>query len=159
MPAITKILPRGGRCHAADEVSSLRDTILPDDRTALACYVQRMTLSPFRIHALIIAAYILAAILPALSIAEGLSPAPAGHAAMMAMAGHVAPMDRTDSTPGDPQMMLCQQHCLFAAATMPQPDRATGDIVPASASASGGGRLAASLAIPPPGHPPKIAAI
>ena len=108
---------------------------------------------------LIFAAYLLAAVLPVLALGEGRGQSQVDHAQMMAMAGHLMPMQTTDGPDSDAQQVLCQQHCLFATAALPEPRRWY---------RSGGAcrdielrfdLFFASLAIPPPGHPPKIAVI
>lgn len=63
-------------------------------------------------RALILAAYLLAAILPMLASADGRQQTQADHEQMMAMAGHVAHMSSSGSPIDDAQRLLCQQHCL-----------------------------------------------
>ena len=72
-------------------------------------------------RALILAAYLLAAILPMLASADGRQQTQADHEQMMAMAGHVAHMSSAGSPMDDAQRLLCQQHCLFASAALPAP--------------------------------------
>lgn len=118
-----------------------------------------MAFLTFRTHVLILAAYILAAILPVLAMGDGRQQSQADHAQMMAMAGHPANMPATDSPDDRTEQMICQQHCLFAAAAFPAPDRGAETLVRSSDVKVGIDMLAASLAIPPPGPPPKIAVI
>ena len=66
-------------------------------------------------RALILAAYLLAAILPMLAFSEGRQQSQADHEQMMAMAGHGAHMSSAGSPIDDAQRLLCQQHCLFAS--------------------------------------------
>lgn len=113
----------------------------------------------FPIRALILAAYILAAILPALLITEGRQQSQAEHGQMMAMAGHLAHMSSTTSSLEKTQLLLCQQHCLFAAAAFPVPVPATGTIGRPVETYVRNDLLATSLATPPPGHPPKFVRI
>jgi hypothetical protein len=62
--------------------------------------------------------------------------------------------DKSDQT-----MLLCQQHCLVVVATLPAADQTIEiaghpfDIV------TGDDPLVSSLAVPPPGHPPKAVVI
>ena len=108
---------------------------------------------------LILAAYLLAAILPMVALGEGRGQSQVDHAQMMAMAGHVMPMQSADSPAKDAQQVLCQQHCLFATAALPAPNGGTEVVVRAAAVELRFDLLFASLAIPPPGHPPKLAVI
>ncbi len=108
---------------------------------------------------LILAAYILAVMLPVLTLGEGRQQSQADHAQMMAMAGHPAQMPMTDG-PDDLSLQLaCQQHCLFANAAFPAPHGVAETVVRSTVVKVGNGIHAASLAIPPPGPPPKIALI
>jgi NAD/NADP transhydrogenase beta subunit len=113
----------------------------------------------FRMRGLILAAYLLAAILPVLSLAERPQPTQAEHATAMAMAGHLAHMATTESSNDNAQRLLCQQHCLLAAATLPSANRDAEHVARASRVAAGGHLLASTLTIPPPGPPPKVAVI
>lgn len=117
-----------------------------------------MAFLTFRMHALILAAYILAAIIPVLALGER-QQAQADHAQMMAMAGHLAHMPATDGPKDLTQQQICQQHCLFAAAAFLAPDRVAETLARSSDVEAGIDMLAGSLAIPPPGPPPKIAVI
>lgn len=113
--------------------------------------------SNFRMRALIFAAYLLAAVLPVLALAEGSMQSQTDHAQMMAMAGHLAKMPMSDDPDNDAQRMLCQQHCLFAAVALPEPNRTIALEPRATEIDVDFDLLFASLATPPPGHPPKIA--
>ena len=116
-----------------------------------------MLWSNFRMRALILAAYLLAAVLPVLALAEGSMQSQTDHAQMMAMAGHLAKMPMSDDPDNDAQRMLCQQHCLFAAVALPEPNRTIALEPRATEIDVDFDLLFASLATPPPGHPPKIA--
>ncbi|MGQ0563856.1 MAG: hypothetical protein ACT4OK_02125 [Gemmobacter sp.] len=118
-----------------------------------------MIVSTLRIRVLILAAYLLAAVLPGLAIGEGRQQSQVDHAQMMAMAGHMAQMPATDRAKSDAQMLLCQQHCMFAAAPFPSPNRVAEAVACATSLDVRFDVLARSLAIPPPGRPPKIAVI
>ena len=117
-----------------------------------------MAFLTFRMHVLILAAYVFAAIIPVLALGER-QQAQADHAQMMAMAGHLAHMPATDGPKDLTQQLICQQHCLFAAATFPAPDRVPETVARSSDGEVGIVMLPTSLAIPPPGPPPKIAVI
>lgn len=118
-----------------------------------------MKFTTFGMRVLIFAAHLLAAILPVMALGEGRGQPQVDHAQMMAMAGHLMPMQTTDGPDSDAQQVLCQQHCLFAATALPAPSRGTEVVVRAADLEGGFDLLFASLAIPPPGHPPKIAVI
>lgn len=118
-----------------------------------------MASKTFRMRVLILAAYLLAAVLPVLALGEGRGQSQVDHAQMMAMAGHSMPMHATDGADSDAQQVLCQQHCLFATAALPAPNGGTEVVVRAADVELHFDLLFASLAIPPPGHPPKIAVI
>ena len=118
-----------------------------------------MALSSFRMRVLILAAYLVAAILPVLALGEGRQQFQDDHAQMMAMAGHLGHMPATDGPSDLTQQLICQQHCLFAAAAFPSPDRGAETVARSSDVEAGVDILAASLGIPPPGPPPKIAVI
>jgi hypothetical protein len=113
--------------------------------------------SKFRLRVLIFAAYLLAAVLPVMALGDGRVQSQTDHAQMMAMAGHVAHMPITDAPDDDAQRMLCQQHCLFAAVALPEPSRTIALEPRATEIDVDFDLLFASLATPPPGHPPKIA--
>lgn len=116
---------------------------------------ESMTHSTFPMRALILAAYLLAAILPMLAFADGRQQTQADHEQMMAMAGHVAHMSSSGSPIDDAQRLLCQQHCLFAAAALPAPSPGVVVIARSVEIRLNNDLLAASLALPPPGPPPK----
>jgi hypothetical protein len=118
-----------------------------------------MAFTSFRMRILIFAAYLLAAVLPVLALGEGRGQSQVDHAQTMAMAGHLMPMQTTDGPDRDAQQVLCQQHCLFATAALPAPNGGTEVVVRAADVELRFDLLFASLAIPPPGHPPKIAVI
>jgi hypothetical protein len=118
-----------------------------------------MAISTFRLRVLILAAYVLAAILPVLALGEGRQQSLVDHEQMMAMAGHLAQMPATDAPNDLTQQLLCQQHCLFAAAALPTPNRVAEATPSATNVEVGTDLLAASLAIPPRGRPPKVAVI
>ncbi len=139
-------------CRSGTPNCQVTEAVHPDNTSSMAFLT-------FRMHVLILAAYVLAAILPVLALGEGRQQSQADHAQMMAMAGHLGHMPATDGPNDLTQQLLCQQHCLFAAASLPVADRAEQMGVRSSDVAVGVGTLAASLAIPPPGPPPKIAVI
>jgi hypothetical protein len=114
-----------------------------------------MARSSFHMRALILAIYLLASILPMLAFAEGRQRSQADHEQMMAMAGHVAHMSSAGSPIDDAQRLLCQQHCLFAAAALPEPSPGVVAIARSVEINLNNDLLAASLALPPPGPPPK----
>ncbi len=118
-----------------------------------------MAFTTFRMRILIFAAYLLAAVLPVLALGEGRGQSQVDHAQMMAVAGHLMPMQTTDGSDSDAQQVLCQQHCLFATAALPAPNGGTEVVVRAADVEPRFDLLFASLAIPPLGHPPKIAVI
>lgn len=118
-----------------------------------------MAVLTFRMPVLILAAYMLAVILPVLAAGDGRPQSQADHAQMMAMAGHPAQMPMADG-PDDMSLQLaCQQHCLFAAAAFPAPHRVAETVARSTVVKVGNDMHAASLAIPPPGPPPKFAVI
>ena len=118
-----------------------------------------MTVTTFGMRVLIFAAYLLAAILPVMALGEGRGQSQVDHAQTMAMAGHLMPMQTTDGPDSDAQQVLCQQHCLFATAALPAPNGGTEVVARAADVELHFDLLFASLAIPPPGHPPKLAVI
>lgn len=118
-----------------------------------------MAFPTFRMRVLILAAYMFAAILPMLAVGEGGQQSQAEHARMMSMAGHLANMPATGGPNDMTQQMICQQHCLFAAAAFPAADRVA-ETAPRSTDGDADiVMLPASLTIPPPGPPPKFAVI
>lgn len=114
--------------------------------------------SIFSARVLALSAFLLTAMLPLLAATWGQPPSGSQHAQMMASAGHTMPMETSGLT-DDARMLLCQQHCLLAAATLPAQvpvvnrGVATSDIVVTA------DRVGTSLAIPPPGPPPKVAMV
>lgn len=118
-----------------------------------------MSVLTFRMRFLIFAAYLFAAVLPVLALAEVRQQSQADHAQMMAMAGHVAQMPATDGQNDLPQLLLCQQHCLFAAAALPAPNRGAESIARATDVDVLIDLRPPSLVTPPPGPPPKVAVI
>lgn len=110
-------------------------------------------------RALILAAFLLAMMVPVLGLGEGRQQSQSDHEQMMAMAGHTAQMPGMDSEDVGVQMALCQQHCLFAVAALPMPDRVAEMVMRAAETEIGVSLPAALLAIPPPGPPPKVAVI
>jgi hypothetical protein len=141
-----------------------QNTKLSDDTGRRLCYQTIMRFGLFRARAVVLAAYLLAAMLPVFLATAGQAQTDVQHAQVMAVVGHVMPMQDTtqDSAAqdsADVQMMQCQDHCLPAASGLPAQDRtvepgvATSDFVAAAES------LAASLVVPPPGPPPKVALI
>ncbi len=117
---------------------------------------------------LVFAGYLLALLLPGLALAG--RPSGADHAQMMAMAGHAMAMpgmempqmpgsDMAMAGMGGAQMLLCQQHCLVAVATLPVADQSVEILAHPIDMQAGGDAFASSLAVPPPGHPPKTARI
>lgn len=110
----------------------------------------------FRTLALVLAAYMMAVILPALAAVDGSSQSGPDHARMMAMAGDMAPMDEGGA--GVP-MALCQQHCLLPAAKVPVVEGAVLAAGRPSDAPRAADRRAASRADPPSGPPPRVATI
>lgn len=118
-----------------------------------------MTVLTFRMRFLILLAYLFAAVWPVLASGEGRQQSEADHQQMMAMAGHLDHMPATDGQNDLPQLLLCQQHCLFAPAALPTPNRGAETIARATDVEVRFDLRQASLAIPPPGPPPKVAVI
>lgn len=113
----------------------------------------------YRTRVLILAVYLLAAILPVLAPDTGRQQSMADHGQMMAMAGHMANMPATDG-PGDlAQQMLCQKHCLFGGAALPVADDIAEVVTRGTVIEIAADPGADSLAIPPRGPPPKRAVI
>lgn len=112
--------------------------------------------APF-VKVLVFAAYVLAMLVPGWTMVG--EQTQAEHAQMMAMAGHEMTMADMGSDKSDQTMLLCQQHCLVVVATLPAADQTIEiaghpfDIV------TGDDPLVSSLAVPPPGHPPKAVVI
>lgn len=117
-----------------------------------------MRTSILSVKVLLFAAYVLAMLVPSLTMAGAQTPAE--HARLMAMAGHQMTMTDMGSSASDSaQMLLCQQHCLVAVATLPVAERAADVIEQAAVIATGGDFLAASVVFAPPRHPPKVSRI
>jgi hypothetical protein len=118
-----------------------------------------MRLGIFSARVLVLAAYLLAAILPALAANTAKQLPEAQHSQMMASAGHTMPMEDAGTNDNDVRMLLCQQHCLLAAATLPAQVPTAENSVVTSDVILIADWLVSSLAIPPPGPPPKVAVI
>ena len=101
---------------------------------------------------------VLALILPLAGLSAGKPPMQAGHAGMMAAAGHAGHVMPNHGVADPEQAMVCQQHCLPGAAILPAPPAAALALAQAAASGPRGDVPAASLAVPPPGPPPKALA-
>ncbi len=113
-----------------------------------------------QIRALVLAAYALVTLVPVLTLTEAGPQMAAGHVQMMVMAGHTVAMTGMDEAQtDDAQMLLCRQHCLVAAATLPVANRSVERVAQAADLHIGHAPLAPLLAIPPPGPPPKVAVI
>lgn len=117
-----------------------------------------MFVSKLSARAFVLAVYLLAAILPVLATSWGLPQSSAQHAQMMASAGHMMPME-TEEQGNDSRMLLCQQHCLLAAATLPAQVPVVTNGFGTSDLAPTADLLVISLSRPPPGPPPKAAVI
>lgn len=113
----------------------------------------------FIARVLVLAAYLLAAVFPILFANAGMQLPAVQHAQMMASAGHTMPMEDAGMSDKDAGMSLCQQHCLLAAATLPTQVPAVESSVVMSGLVLTADWLETSLATPPPGPPPKVAAI
>lgn len=118
-----------------------------------------MLLATFSARVLVLAAYLLAAILPVSAANSGLPQTVAQHAQMMAMAGHAMQMDSAKPGSKDPRLLLCQQHCLLATATLPGLVRAAENSFVTSEVVLAADWLEATLATPPPAPPPRAAVI
>ena len=109
------------------------------------------------VKALVFAAYLLAILVPVVSM--GREQTPVEHARMMAMAGHAMNMADMGISEPDRTMLLCQQDCLVVAAALPTADQTIEIAGHPVAVVTGDDPLVSSLAFPPPGHPPKAAVI
>ena len=118
-----------------------------------------MAFSTAHMRILVLAAYLLAAILLPLALGQGGRQSEAEHGQMMAMAGHLAHMPATGGLVDKTQQLLCQQHCVFAAAALTVPNEVAGVAARIADAKVTVDVLAASLAIPPPGRPPKVVVI
>jgi len=114
-----------------------------------------LTRSSFPMRALIVAAYLVTLILPVLAFVDGGQQPQADHEQMMAMAGHAGQMTSAGSPVDDAQRLLCQQHCLFSTAALPAPSPGVVAVERPVAIRLNNDLYAASLALPPPGPPPK----
>ena len=108
-----------------------------------------------RMRILVLAAYLLTALLPALVLAQAGRQSAVARDQMVAMAGHLAHIPATGSPVDETRQLLCQQHCLFAAAALPVPSDAFNAAARLADAKVAVDILPASLAIPPPGRPPK----
>ncbi|OZA00583.1 MAG: hypothetical protein B7Y02_18380 [Rhodobacterales bacterium 17-64-5] len=115
--------------------------------------------SSFPVRALILAAYVLAVILPLLAFAGDRQQSQGDHEQMMAMAGHVGQMTSAGSPVDDAPRLLCEQHCLFSAAPLSSLHAGVVAIVRPVVINLNDDPSAASLSLPPPGPPPKRALI
>lgn len=117
-----------------------------------------MSTSTLSVRVLVLAAYLMAAILPVLSTSWGLPQSSGQHAQMMASAGHTMSMETAEQS-DDSRMLLCQQHCLLAAATLPAQVPEVTNSVGTSDLVFTAYLVVMSLSTPPPGPPPKVAVI
>ena len=116
------------------------------------------TVIPMR--ALILVVYLLGTVFSALPLVGRAEQSAASHAQMMAMAGHAGTMaTMDDSQSDDAQKLLCEQHCRVATATLPLAEQPVRQQVHAAPVLPGPEPRAASLVLPPPGPPPKVALI
>ena len=118
-----------------------------------------MVFGAFSARVLVVAAYLMAAILPVVVANAGRPLPDAQHAQMMAAAGHTMPMEDVRTNDNEARMLLCQQHCLVAVATLPAQVRMTENWVVLSDVIPIADWQVASFAKPPPGPPPKVAVI
>lgn len=118
-----------------------------------------MVFVTFRVRFFAVAAYVLAAMLPILAVNVGNELPAVQHAQIMVSAGHTMPMEHAGTSDNDVQMLLCQQHCLLAAATLPAQIRTAENSVVISDIILIADWLVSSLSTPPPGPPPKVAVI
>lgn len=109
------------------------------------------------IKVLVFAAYMLAMLVPGLTIVG--KQTQAEHTQMKAMAGHEMTMVDMGSSETDQTMLLCQQHCLVVVPTLPAADQTIEMAGNPVDVVTGDDPLVSSLAFPPPGHPPKVAVI
>ena len=104
--------------------------------------------------------YMLASVLSALPVMRPTQQSTTEHALMMAMAGHVAAMAAMDDRQSDDvQMLLCEQHCRIATATLPLAQPPAPRQMYVTHIPPGPAPVAVSLILPPPGPPPKAALI
>lgn len=109
------------------------------------------------VKVLVVAAYVLAMLVPGLTMVG--EQTQVEHAQMMAMAGHEMNLADTGSSETDQTMLLCQQHCLVVVATLPAADQTIEIAGHPIDVVTGDDPLVSSLAFPPPGHPPKVVVI
>lgn len=111
-------------------------------------------------RALIVVVYLLGTVFSTLPLAGQAEQSTTEHARMMAMAGHAAAMAEMDeSQSDDAQKLLCEQHCRVATATLPMVEHPALQQVHVAPVLPGPEPKAASLLLPPPGPPPKLALI
>jgi len=116
------------------------------------------TVIPMR--ALILVVYLLGTVFSALPPVGRAEQSATSHAQMMAMAGHAGAMATMDDSQSyDAQKRLCEQHCRVVTATLPSSEQPALRQVHAAHILPGAAPLAASLDLPPPGPPPKVALI
>lgn len=119
--------------------------------------LRSMNRSGLLVKVVVFAAYVLAMLVPSLTmVGEQTS---VEHAQMMAMAGHEMNRADTGSSETDQTMLLCQQHCLVVVATLPAADQTIEIAGHPIDVVTGDDPLVSSLACPPPGHPPKAVVI
>ena len=116
-----------------------------------------MNRSGLFVKVLVFAAYVLAMLLPGLTMVG--EQTQVEHAQMMAMTGHEMNLTDMGSPETDQTMLLCQQHCLVVVATLPAAVQTIEIAGHPVAVVTGDDPLVSSLAFPPPGHPPKVAVI
>ncbi len=118
-----------------------------------------MRIGVLPIRAVVFAAYLLATILPLFAVAAGLPQTDVQHARMMAVAGHTMPMQDAATGGDDASMQLCQQHCLQAVAALPRQGLVAEEEVILSVAVVAADKRLASVALSPPGPPPKVAMV
>lgn len=109
------------------------------------------------VRALVFAAYALAMLVPGWTTPG--EQTPVEHARMMAVAGHEMNLADMGSPETDQAMPLCQQHCMVVVATLPVAEQAVEIDRHAAVVATEEIAMVSSLAVPPPGPPPKEAVI
>ena len=116
-----------------------------------------MNKSGLFVKVLVFAAYVLAMLVPGMTLAG--QQTQAEHVQMMAMAGHEMNLADMGSSKTDQTMLMCQQHCLVVVATLPVADQTIEIAGHPIDVVTGDDPLVSSLAFPPPGHPPKAVVI
>lgn len=116
-----------------------------------------MNKSRLFVKVLVFAAYVLAMLVPGMTLAG--QQTQAEHVQMMAMAGHEMNLADMGSSKTDQTMLMCQQHCLVVVATLPVADQTIEIAGHPIDVVTGDDPLVSSLAFPPPGHPPKAVVI